>query len=240
MTAADIPALVDVAIDDICHQTNPRKCTRDGLRAALRRGAVTRGPARAAMLKIGISACFFHEDRKRAIFKGMTLQYIEQNVAHWLMQRDVLAFMVPSPEGTHAARRQQGDRGRLRATELDGLVLMGGSDVCPETYGEKALQPEWNGDRIRDDYEIALLRAFVALRKPVLGVCRGAQVINVALGGTLYQDIAHAGCRTRSITATGRSTRRTATRRRSCPAAGSRGSIPDARWSRPTRSTTRR
>ena len=83
---------------------------------------------------------------------------------------------------------------------------MGGSDVCPETYGEKALQPEWNGDRIRDDYEIALLRAFMAQRKPVLGVCRGAQVINVAQGGTLYQDIAHAGAAARSITATGRST----------------------------------
>ena len=39
---------------------------------------------------------------------------------------------------------------------------MGGSDVCPESYGEKALRPEWNGDRIRDDYEIALLRAFMA------------------------------------------------------------------------------
>ena len=39
---------------------------------------------------------------------------------------------------------------------------MGGSDVCPETYGEKALRPEWNGDRIRDEYEIALLRAFMA------------------------------------------------------------------------------
>ena len=67
---------------------------------------------------------------------------------------------------------------------------MGGSDICPESYGEKALRPEWNGDRIRDDYEIALLRAFMAEGKPVLGVCRGAQLINVAFGGTLYQDIA--------------------------------------------------
>jgi len=67
---------------------------------------------------------------------------------------------------------------------------MGGSDVCPETYGEKALRPEWNGDAIRDRYEIALLRAFMDRRKPVLGVCRGAQVINVAQGGTLYQDLA--------------------------------------------------
>ena len=92
----------------------------------------------------------------------MTLQYIEQNVAHWLMQRDVLAFMVPSPEGR---TRRPGSKATMDAyaQELDGLVLMGGSDVCPETYGEKALRPEWNGDRIRDDYEIALLRAFMAL-----------------------------------------------------------------------------
>jgi putative glutamine amidotransferase len=140
------------------------------------------------MLKIGISACFFHADPKRAIFKGKTLQYIEQNVAHWLMQRDVLAFMVPSPEGS---TRRAGSKATVQAyaEELDGLVLMGGSDVCPASYGEAPLKPEWNGDRVRDDYEIALLNAFMDLNKPVLGVCRGAQVINVALGGTLYQDI---------------------------------------------------
>ena len=141
------------------------------------------------MLKIGISACFFHADPQRPIFKGMTLQYIEQNVAHWLMQRDVLAFMVPSPDGS-TRRASSTATVEAYADELDGLVLMGGADVCPATYGEAPLAPEWNGDRIRDDYEIALLKAFVALRKPVLGVCRGAQVINVALGGTLYQDLA--------------------------------------------------
>jgi len=105
------------------------------------------------------------------------------------MQRDVLAFMVPSPEGS---TRRAGSKATVDAyaAELDGLVLMGGSDVCPQTYGENALRPEWNGDRIRDDYEIGLLRAFMKERKPVLGVCRGAQVINVAMGGTLYQDIA--------------------------------------------------
>jgi putative glutamine amidotransferase len=141
------------------------------------------------MLKIGISASLLHPEREpRAFFPGMTLQYIEQNVAHWLMQRDVLTFMVPSPQGS--TRR---DRSRITlahyARELDALVLMGGSDVCPETYGETALKPQWNGDRIRDEYEIALVRAFMNERKPVLGLCRGAQVINVAMGGTLYQDI---------------------------------------------------
>ena len=140
------------------------------------------------MLKIGISACFFHADPQRPVFKGMTLQYIEQNMAHWVMQRDAMALMIPSPDGD--TRRVASRIGAADyARELDGLLLMGGSDVCPESYGEKALKPEWNGDRIRDEYEIALLRAFMVAKKPVLGVCRGAQLINVASGGTLYQDI---------------------------------------------------
>jgi len=141
------------------------------------------------MLKIGISACFFHPDPQRAVFKGKTLQYVEQEMAHWVMQKDAMALMIPSPEGDS---RRPGSRVSVGdyARELDGLVLMGGSDVSPESYGEKALKPEWNGDRIRDDYEITLLRAFIAAGKSVLGVCRGAQVINVAQGGTLYQDLA--------------------------------------------------
>jgi len=141
-----------------------------------------------AAVRLGISASFFHADVTRPIFKGMTLQYIEQNVAHWLMQRDALAFMVPSPDGS---TRRAHSRVTLDAyaDALDGLVLMGGSDVAPESYGESPLRPEWSGDRIRDDYEIALLRAFMAKRKPVLGICRGAQLINVAMEGTLWQDI---------------------------------------------------
>src|SRR5215470_3214295 len=140
------------------------------------------------MIKVGISACFFHADPERPIFKGMTLQYIEQNMAHWVMQKNAMALMIPSPDGP--TRRGSSEIGvGDYAHELDALVLMGGSDVCPETYGERPLKPEWNGDRVRDDYEIALLRAFMAAGKPVLGVCRGAQVINVAFGGTLHQDI---------------------------------------------------
>jgi putative glutamine amidotransferase len=140
------------------------------------------------MLKIGVSASFLHGSEPRAVFQGKTLQYVEQNVPHWLMQRDVLALMVPSPDGS---TRRSTSRVTVAdfAAELDGLLLMGGSDICPATYGEATLNPAWNGDRVRDDYEIALFRAFVAAGKPVLGLCRGAQLINVAQGGTLYQDI---------------------------------------------------
>jgi putative glutamine amidotransferase len=76
------------------------------------------------------------------------------------------------------------------ARALDGLVLQGGSDVSPLSYGEEPLSQQWAGDRLRDVYEIELVHEFVEAGKPVLGICRGAQLINVAFGGTLYQDVA--------------------------------------------------
>jgi putative glutamine amidotransferase len=75
------------------------------------------------------------------------------------------------------------------AEYLDALVLQGGADLAPESYGEQALHADWAGDRVRDRYEIDLFNAFVAAGKPVIGICRGCQLINVALGGTLFQDI---------------------------------------------------
>lgn len=136
-----------------------------------------------ARLRIGVSACFFHADPKRPVFKGKTLQYLEQSMAHWLMSEDVLLYMIPSPlEGAPVGIDDL-------TFPLDGLVLQGGSDVCPRTYGEEPLRPEWNGDAIRDAYEIALMKSFMNQKKPVLGICRGAQLINVGLGGSLYQDI---------------------------------------------------
>ena len=63
-------------------------------------------------------------------------------------------------------------------------------DVSPKNYREEALQEDWQGDPIRDSYEIELFHKAVAMDKPVLGICRGMQLINVALGGSLYQDIA--------------------------------------------------
>ena len=141
----------------------------------------------AARLKIGISACFFHADSDRTVFTGKTLQYVEQSIAHWVQSQGALALVIPSPDG----ETRRGDVALDHYAELlDGLVLEGGSDMWPGSYGEEPLRQEWSGDRIRDEYEIALLRAFVASRKPVLGVCRGLQVLNVAYGGTLFQDLA--------------------------------------------------
>jgi putative glutamine amidotransferase len=73
---------------------------------------------------------------------------------------------------------------------LDGLVLHGGPTSGPAATARLRCAPNGAGDRVRDEYEIALVRAFSAAGKPVFGICRGLQLINVAHGGTLYQDIA--------------------------------------------------
>lgn len=139
-------------------------------------------------LRIGLSPRFLHTAPRELGFRGKTLQYLEQTVAHWLMTAGVLVFMIPSIAGGGLLRR-----GNLRiadyVAELDGLVLQGGADVSPLTYGETPLRSKWEGDRVRDLYEIDLLQEFVTHGKPVLGICRGLQLINVAFGGTLYQDL---------------------------------------------------
>jgi putative glutamine amidotransferase len=75
------------------------------------------------------------------------------------------------------------------AARIDGLLLTGGDDVHPRNYGE-APHPRIDlVDERRDAFEIALLRAARERLMPVLGICRGIQIINVALGGDLYQDV---------------------------------------------------
>ena len=105
------------------------------------------------------------------------------------MSRDVLAFMIPTVNASNSPHRTS-IRIRDYAASLDALVLNCGSDVSPQTYLETAAKPEWEGDRLRDIYELELLHEFIDAGKPVLGICRGCQLINVAFGGTLYQDIA--------------------------------------------------
>lgn len=133
-------------------------------------------------LRIGLSVCYDHADPQRRMFTGKTLYYVEASMARWVQAAGVLTYPV-APAG------EQGLDIDATVADLDGLVLHGGADVCPRTYGEEPMRPEWEGDEERDRYEIDLIQRFRAQRKPVLGICRGAQVLNVALGGTLYQDI---------------------------------------------------
>ncbi|MDE1183559.1 gamma-glutamyl-gamma-aminobutyrate hydrolase family protein [Paraburkholderia sp.] len=140
-------------------------------------------------LRIGVSARIFHPEPGAKGLRGKTLQYLEESIAHWVMSRDVLVFMIPTV-GHQGMLHPSNIRLRDYAKHLDGLLLQGGADVSPQSYAEAATSHEWPGDRVRDMYELELLHEFVESGKPVLGVCRGCQLINVAFGGTLYQDIA--------------------------------------------------
>lgn len=163
----------------IHHHRHPRRDHE----AAAHASASARPP-----LRIGLSARVMHSSPLELGFKGKPLQYLESSIAHWIMEHGALAVMVPVID---ASAPGEGRRVAVRdyVAQLDGLVLQGGADVAPQTYGREPLQPQWGGDAIRDRYELALLHEFIHQGKPVVGICRGAQLLNVYFGGTLYQDL---------------------------------------------------
>jgi putative glutamine amidotransferase len=141
-------------------------------------------------LLIGVSARIYYPGSQGAL-PGVftkTLHYLEQSVAHWVLSGHAMAVMVPAVTRDSIVTRSDLALGDYAAA-LDGLVLQGGNDVSPECYGEQPLRPEWAGDPVRDRYEMELIQAFVDAGKPVFGVCRGFQLLNVMFGGTLLQDI---------------------------------------------------
>lgn len=76
------------------------------------------------------------------------------------------------------------------AHELDGMILPGGEDTAPCFYGEEATPQITCTDRLLDLFEITLIHEMNAQKKPMLGICRGHQLLNIAFGGNVYQDIA--------------------------------------------------
>lgn len=75
--------------------------------------------------------------------------------------------------------------------KVDAIVLTGGADVNPLLYGEEPILKIGRIDPRRDDFELALIKEAWKQKKPILGLCRGLQLLNVAFGGTLYQDLSY-------------------------------------------------
>ena len=125
---------------------------------------------------------------------GLATQTVEatgERPACWIMgQRYVrslvaagaVPWLVPLLSGDEAMLHEIYDR-------LDGVFLTGGVDMDPANYGEERHASCDRSDLARDWTEVTLVRWAVRDRKPLLGVCRGIQAINVACGGSLYQDI---------------------------------------------------
>jgi putative glutamine amidotransferase len=105
-----------------------------------------------------------------------------QQYVRVLTEAGAVPWLVPLLPGDEATLRCIYDR-------LDGVFLTGGVDVDPSHYGEPLHSLCGPTDRDRDWTEVRLIRWALADHKPVFGVCRGHQMINVALGGALYQDV---------------------------------------------------
>ncbi|ANB16845.1 gamma-glutamyl-gamma-aminobutyrate hydrolase family protein [Dokdonella koreensis] len=139
-------------------------------------------------LIIGVSPRILRQVPQELGFRGKTLQYLEQSVAQWVMALGAMVVMVPTVERDSLIRRAHIDIPDIVAA-LDGLILQGGADIDPAAYGEAPTHTVGAIDMLRDRFELELLRGFAAAGKPVFGICRGMQLINVAFGGTLYQDL---------------------------------------------------
>ena len=162
-------------------------------------------------------------------FEGAERAGVNAAYAHSISKAGGIPILLTPPIGPDAA----GDA----LEPLDGLVLTGGDDVDPQWYDAHPSPALGRVDPNRDEFELALFHAARDRGLPILGICRGLQLVNVAMGGTLYQDlpseqpgrIPHDAAvprdaRTHAITLS----------------EGSRFTVPSApaRWS-PTRSITR-
>lgn len=92
-----------------------------------------------------------------------------------------IPFLLPITEDTAALT------GMLE--KIDALILTGGEDLNPSIYGEEPHPALGTVDTLRDGYDLYLVRKAASMGLPILGICRGEQLINIAFGGTLYQDI---------------------------------------------------
>jgi putative glutamine amidotransferase len=122
-----------------------------------------------------------------------TLEPIPGQVPHaWVMGQRYVKVLVQGGATPWLIPLLPGDEDTLRAIydQLDGVFLTGGVDVDPTNYGETKQPYCDRTDPARDWTELMLIRWALRDHKPLFGVCRGIQVINVACGGSLYQDVA--------------------------------------------------
>lgn len=117
---------------------------------------------------------------KRSPFIAARQAYIE-----YVLQTGNLAALIPNVSDSKSAERY--------AETFDGIIFTGGGDIHPQFYATK--KQKMTGalnqtvDTTRDESELLLYKAFFTRKKPILGICRGMQLINIAMGGTLTQHI---------------------------------------------------
>jgi putative glutamine amidotransferase len=133
------------------------------------------------MIRIGVSACFMYPDPSRTVFGHKQLTYLEHDMSRFLSRKGVMPILLPDLPFSELEQF---------LAEMDGFVFQGGADIAPSSYGEAPIENgRWPGDPHRDQYELKIMDWAFKNQKPILGICRGFQLMNVYFGGTLYQDL---------------------------------------------------
>ena len=138
-------------------------------------------------LRIGITARLARGDALALGARRKDLLGAESGLVNSVCEAGALPLVLAWPRGLAAETSRQ--QARAAADAIDALIVQGGADVAPELFGARPLRPEWAGDAERDRYELELIERMLGYGKPVLGICRGCQLLNVVFGGSLHQDL---------------------------------------------------
>lgn len=133
---------------------------------------------------VGIS-CNYMPPEVRKLYPRKHLQYGEGALIESVARAGGIPVLLPFLEPVLSAK----EAARLFLERIDALLIAGGADIDPALYQEEVADERWRGHPLRDRLEVALLEEALHQKKPVLGICRGHQMLNVALGGSLVQDL---------------------------------------------------
>ena len=129
---------------------------------------------------IGITCSMEYDDKARKYPTAYAFDYLKRSYYEAVERSGGVPLILPNTKKLKLIDQM------LKA--IDGLVISGGNDVDPRFYNEKKIAKNLWSTKERDLFEIALVRKARRKRIPILAICRGMQLVNVAFGGTLHQD----------------------------------------------------
>jgi putative glutamine amidotransferase len=133
---------------------------------------------------VGIS-CNFMPPEVRKLYPRKHLQYGEGALIESIARAGGVPVLLPFLEPILSPK----ETAKVLLERIDAVLIAGGADIDPSLYREELADERWQGHPLRDRLEIALIEEAIHQKKPLLGICRGHQMLNVALGGSLVQDL---------------------------------------------------
>ncbi|BDR55972.1 gamma-glutamyl-gamma-aminobutyrate hydrolase family protein [Xylocopilactobacillus apis] len=117
------------------------------------------------------------------IFPGYHHSYVNEDYVISVQKNGGIPLIIPFNTDHEVIKEQ--------VEQIDGLILSGGHDVTPINYHEEPLEKLQETSPQRDDFDFTLIKEAMTRKLPILGICRGIQIINTYFGGSLYQDLSY-------------------------------------------------